>query len=278
MLIKRRRRLEDAQVDGSGMDHAEPLTKKVKMGVDDVAEDVRIGEPMQVSPAKASPRASSRSPSPQRQVARSSRSPERSDAARQASPSRSQSPAKPSADSPMNFHQESTGLSNMPHSHMEANPAAEMTTNTQYQPRPFQRFGQDILRALKRHRDAGPFLAPVDPVALGIPQYFDVVKNPMDVSTVEKKLNEGAYGSLDDFVADVRLVFENCFIFNPPDHVVYKMGKSLEKYFNTHLKKYLQVCSCHFFTRFIIFAGSHDCQHLEWRKIESVWSVSDERP
>lgn len=105
------------------------------------------------------------------------------------------------------------------------------------------RFTQDILRALKKHRDAGPFLVPVDPVALGIPQYFDVIKNPMDFSTVEKKLASRDYRDLDAFVSDIRLIFTNSFTFNPADHIVHKMAKNLEKYFNNHLKKFYQIVS-----------------------------------
>jgi hypothetical protein len=39
---------------------------------------------------------------------------------------------------------------------------------------------------------------PVDPVALGIPTYFDVIKTPMDLGTVSARLARGGYGSAEE--------------------------------------------------------------------------------
>ena len=39
-----------------------------------------------------------------------------------------------------------------------------------------------LMRKLMRRKNAWPFLDPVDPVALNIPDYPDVVKHPMDLS------------------------------------------------------------------------------------------------
>ena len=53
---------------------------------------------------------------------------------------------------------------------------------------------ESILSYLRRHPKAGPFLEPVDPIALNLPDYFDVIKRPMDISTVAKRLEDGHYG------------------------------------------------------------------------------------
>jgi hypothetical protein len=37
---------------------------------------------------------------------------------------------------------------------------------------------------LKNHKTAWPFKEPVDPVALNIPNYFEIIKEPMDLQTV----------------------------------------------------------------------------------------------
>ena len=44
------------------------------------------------------------------------------------------------------------------------------------------KFALASLRAVKRLRDASPFLVPVDIVRFNIPTYFDYVKKPMDLS------------------------------------------------------------------------------------------------
>jgi hypothetical protein len=39
---------------------------------------------------------------------------------------------------------------------------------------------------------------PVDPIALGIPDYFDVIKNPMDLGTILSRLGRGFYADTSD--------------------------------------------------------------------------------
>lgn len=87
----------------------------------------------------------------------------------------------------------------------------------------------NILVRLKRNGNAGPFLQPVDPIALGIPDYAEKIQNPMDISTIKKKLESGVYKSPDDFNNDMLLMFNNCYTYNGPGSVVHEMGKDLQK-------------------------------------------------
>lgn len=41
-----------------------------------------------------------------------------------------------------------------------------------------------IIKKLKKHDSSWPFRAPVDPKALLIPNYTEVVINPMDLQTI----------------------------------------------------------------------------------------------
>lgn len=50
-----------------------------------------------------------------------------------------------------------------------------------------------VLSTVMKHKNAWPFNQPVDPVALGIPDYFDVIQNPMDLSTIKTRLDKGRY-------------------------------------------------------------------------------------
>ncbi|KAI7890294.1 Bromodomain-containing protein [Mucor mucedo] len=97
------------------------------------------------------------------------------------------------------------------------------------------KFCAQTLRELKKnkYRDINyPFLAPVDVVALNIPDYVNIVKHPMDLATIERKLTEGDYDEPDQFEADIRLMFNNCYLYNPPNLPVHKMGRELEKVFD----------------------------------------------
>lgn len=67
-----------------------------------------------------------------------------------------------------------------------------------------------------------PFRQPVDPQALGIPDYFDIVKNPMDLSTIQHRLNAGHYTDPWQYVDDVWLMFDNAWLYNRKTSRVYR--------------------------------------------------------
>jgi hypothetical protein len=79
------------------------------------------------------------------------------------------------------------------------------------------------------------FLTPVDPVALNVPMYFDVIKHPMDLSTIRRKLDTHQYSAPEEFEADVRLMVQNCLTFNHPGDIVYNMGLEFERVFNAKM-------------------------------------------
>ena len=71
----------------------------------------------------------------------------------------------------------------------------------------------------------------VDTVGLGLHDYLDVIKRPMDLGTVARNLDERLYNSADEFAADVRLIFSNCCKYNPPEHDVVAMARRLQEVF-----------------------------------------------
>ncbi|CAH1764218.1 8295_t:CDS:2 [Entrophospora sp. SA101] len=95
----------------------------------------------------------------------------------------------------------------------------------------------NALKALKRHPHATPFLEPVEPIKLNIPDYLDIVKIPMDLSTVEKNLNNCVYKCVQDFVDDVCRIFSNCVIYNGKHHQFSQYAKELEEIFIAQLSK-----------------------------------------
>lgn len=89
----------------------------------------------------------------------------------------------------------------------------------------------DKMKNTKKVKAAQLFLRPVDPVALNIPHYTNIIKHPMDLSTMEKKLKADEYACLDDFVADFELIINNCVTFNGAQHAVSVQGQNLRAYF-----------------------------------------------
>jgi bromodomain-containing factor 1 len=78
-----------------------------------------------------------------------------------------------------------------------------------------------------------PFLQPVDPVALSIPDYFKIIKKPMDLGTMGEKLATGNYQTAKEFENDMNQVFKNCFKFNPVGSPVHDQGREMEALFKT---------------------------------------------
>lgn len=77
---------------------------------------------------------------------------------------------------------------------------------------------------------------PVDPIQLGIPDYNDVVKVPMDLGTVKRRLETGHYRDLHNFVQDVHLCFDNAMLYNPRNSDVHTLAKSLKREFDNQYK------------------------------------------
>ena len=93
------------------------------------------------------------------------------------------------------------------------------------------KFLQEKMKNLKKTKNSIAFLNPVDPVTMGIPTYFDVIKTPMDLSTMETKLKNGAYNSVQDFADDFNLIITNTRRFNGDAHSVSQAGMAMEAYF-----------------------------------------------
>lgn len=93
------------------------------------------------------------------------------------------------------------------------------------------------IKSLKKHKRAVAFLQPVDPVLFNIPDYFDIIKSPMDLGTVEKKLKADQYPTVAAFKADVQLVFQNCYLYNNPGDPVTQDAKKLEEHYQKLCKK-----------------------------------------
>lgn len=91
----------------------------------------------------------------------------------------------------------------------------------------------DVLKVLQAHQHGWVFNSPVDPVELGLPDYFEVIKKPMDLGTIRKKLENGCYHSLEEFQGHVHLTFDNAMLYNPEGSVVYNMAKEMKDKFES---------------------------------------------
>lgn len=104
-------------------------------------------------------------------------------------------------------------------------------------PKEQTKYALAILRTLKKKSEAGPFLQPVDPVALQIPHYTNVIKNPMDLGTVESKLQKNVYTDVEQFYADMRQIWDNCYTFNGLENPISAWAKTLSAIFEKQAAK-----------------------------------------
>jgi bromodomain-containing factor 1 len=93
------------------------------------------------------------------------------------------------------------------------------------------KFLLERIRNTKKIKVALAFKDPVDHVALNIPTYPDLVKTPMDLSTMENKLKENRYTYIKDFMADLDQMIVNSELFNNKQHPVTQAGYNLRAYF-----------------------------------------------
>ena len=96
-----------------------------------------------------------------------------------------------------------------------------------------------LIEDLLKEPQAMYFAVPVDPIALNIPDYSLVIKQPMDFGTIKKSLIDSKYVAPTEFAEHVRLVFKNAIQYNAMrDNPVHVAARAMSKLFE---EKYKQI-------------------------------------
>lgn len=61
---------------------------------------------------------------------------------------------------------------------------------------------------------------------------------PVDLSTMEQRIQKRFYSKLTEFVADMTKIFDNCRYYNPSDSPFYQCAEFLESFFVQKLKAF----------------------------------------
>ncbi|XP_052185154.1 histone acetyltransferase GCN5 [Diospyros lotus] len=100
-------------------------------------------------------------------------------------------------------------------------------------------FMRSLIKAMHDHVDAWPFKDPVD--ARDVPDYYDIIKDPMDLKTLSKRVeSEQYYVTFEMFVADVKRMFLNARTYNSPETIYFKCATRLEAHFSSKVQLGLQ--------------------------------------
>lgn len=86
----------------------------------------------------------------------------------------------------------------------------------------------------QNHKSSWPFMEPVDPDEA--PDYYGIIKEPIDLQTIELRINKRSYRKLSEFIGDMTKMFDNCRYYNPRDSPFFKCAESLEAYFVQKIK------------------------------------------
>ncbi|KAL6857127.1 hypothetical protein ACP4OV_018509 [Aristida adscensionis] len=90
----------------------------------------------------------------------------------------------------------------------------------------------EAIKKVMKMDAAEPFNTPVDPVALGIPDYFDIIDTPMDFGTICQDLERGnKYMNSEDVYKDVQFIWDNCTKYNSKGDYIIELMKRVKKAF-----------------------------------------------
>ncbi|XP_034095991.1 bromodomain-containing protein 1-like isoform X2 [Gymnodraco acuticeps] len=100
---------------------------------------------------------------------------------------------------------------------------------------PFNILLRAVLSQLQEKDQYSIYAQPVN--VKEVSDYLDHVKNPMDFSTMRKRIDAHEYGSLDDFEADFNLVISNCMKYNSKDTFFHKAAQRMQDHGGAILRR-----------------------------------------
>ena len=81
------------------------------------------------------------------------------------------------------------------------------------------------------------FVSPVDRNADYADDYFRIIEHPMDLTTVKNKIIDGKYKSVENWRADINLIWKNAVTFNKKPSLLFFVADFLQKKCDRHLSK-----------------------------------------
>ncbi|KAK8834050.1 hypothetical protein M9Y10_043819 [Tritrichomonas musculus] len=85
-----------------------------------------------------------------------------------------------------------------------------------------------------------PFVEMVDPVNDGVQDYYDIIKNPMSLNEVRKRIVSKKYKDISEFQKDINLIWSNARKYNGDDNVITNMAMEASCWFDKQMKQFPQ--------------------------------------
>ncbi|XP_005938384.1 bromodomain-containing protein 1 isoform X2 [Haplochromis burtoni] len=100
---------------------------------------------------------------------------------------------------------------------------------------PFNILLRAVLSQLQEKDQYSIFAQPVS--IKEVPDYLDIIKNPIDFSTMRKRIDAHFYRSLEEFEADFDLIISNCMTYNAKDTFFYKAAQRMQDHGGAILRR-----------------------------------------
>ncbi len=84
-------------------------------------------------------------------------------------------------------------------------------------------------------RIGDPFLEEVS--RKDFPDYYQLIKHPMALNSVRKHINGNRMRSLDQFIEEINLIWQNAQLYNEEESLIYQDSKTLQDYFQKRIEE-----------------------------------------
>uniref|UniRef100_A0A158R694 SMB domain-containing protein n=1 Tax=Syphacia muris TaxID=451379 RepID=A0A158R694_9BILA len=92
-----------------------------------------------------------------------------------------------------------------------------------------------LLSMLTEQQASWPFKEKTDEKVF--PDYYETIKNPIDLSVIGNKIERLQYQRLDEFLADIKQMFENARLYHPKASAIFRCANTLERLFDSYFAK-----------------------------------------
>jgi hypothetical protein len=113
------------------------------------------------------------------------------------------------------------------------------------------------------------FIDPVDPERDEAPGYFDIVKRPMDLTTVRQRLQNDEYSTFQDWKEDVLLIFANATAYNGKGSPISEMAVELQSLFRDLIKTVVDDDSATWFNE-LQKLRKDLCEHVKTKSVRMI--------
>ena len=94
-----------------------------------------------------------------------------------------------------------------------------------------------ILDNILKNKLSSIFQFPVDVKGLNLYDYYDIIKKPMDLSTIRNNIYNKIYKEPYQALDDIQLIWDNCKTYNIEGSDIHNDALKMEKYADRIIKK-----------------------------------------